>query len=138
MATIERTSDTTTRKRLVLILVGLLGLAAVVVLIISLSRPPQMGADEDVFRTVDALYTAVRSRDEKRLGQCAKRLADYRESGKLPAGAGDYLDGVIAQARGGEWESAVRRLYDFMVVQRREGASGSPEHKERPRSGKKK
>ena len=28
-------------------------------------RPPQMGADEQVFRTVDALFTAVTARDEK-------------------------------------------------------------------------
>ena len=38
------------------------------------NRPPQMGADEGVFATVDALFTAVRARDERLIGQCEQRL----------------------------------------------------------------
>lgn len=87
-----------------------------------LTRPPQMGVDDQVFHTVDALYTAVRSRDEKRLDGCAQRLRSYRTAGKLPSSAADYLDKVIAKARGGNWQSATESLYDFMLAQRREGA----------------
>jgi hypothetical protein len=108
-----------------------------VVLFFSLKSPPQMGADEEVFQTVDALYTAVRSRDEKQLNLCQKRLASHREAGKLPENASGYLDRVIAQAREGEWEPAARRLYAFMKVQRREGAEDRPAaKKDRYRSQK--
>jgi hypothetical protein len=90
-----------------------------------------MGVDDQVFNTVDALYTAVRNHDEARLGQCERRLAAYRDAGKLPAAAGDYLDGVIAEAKDGNWDSATRSLYDFMLAQRREGAVESHHHRKK-------
>jgi hypothetical protein len=83
------------------------------------TRPPQMGADAEVFRTVDALYTAVTARDEKLLQQCERRLGRLREAGKLPREAADYLDAIIATARQGRWQPAAERLYDFMIAQRR-------------------
>jgi hypothetical protein len=97
-----------------------------VVAILAMRSPPQMGADEEVFRTVDALFTAVTSRDERRLGECEQRLHTYRDAGRLPAGAADYLDEVIARARSGRWESAAGRLYEFMKDQRRDR---TPDHK---------
>ena len=103
---------------------GLIGTAVAVIavgLYFAFSRPPQMGTSEEVFDTVDALYTAVRGRDEKRLTECAKRLTGYREAGKLPAAAADALDAIIRRARGGSWESAAERLYEFMLAQRRDG-----------------
>src|SRR5258706_503275 len=54
--------------------------------------PPQMGSDAEVFRTVDALYTAVTARDEKLLAQCEARLNSLKQGGKLPDGASSYLD----------------------------------------------
>jgi hypothetical protein len=110
---------------------GLLAVGAVGLLIYCLRTPPQMGVDEHVFNTVDALYTAVRNHDEARLAQCARRLTSYREAGQLPAAAGDYLDGVIAKARDGDWDSATRNLYDFMLAQRREGAIESHHHRKK-------
>ncbi len=92
------------------------------------SRPPQMGADEEAFTAVDALFTAVTARDEKLLGQCERRLHALRDDGKLPAGAADHLDGVIAEARSGGWREGAKRLYAFMRAQRREGT-----HERRPR-----
>lgn len=71
---------------------------------------------------MDALYTAVRSRDEKRLAQCEQRLASYRDAGKFPKASAEYLSGIIGTARGGDWQSAAKRLYGFMLAQRREGA----------------
>src|SRR5438132_11188341 len=64
-------------------------------------RPPQMGAEEAAFKTVDALFTAVTARDEKWLGQCEQRLRTLKEAGKLPADASDYLDGIIRKAHAG-------------------------------------
>jgi len=87
-----------------------------------LNRPPQMGTSEEAFKTVDALYTAVRSRDENRLTESERRLRGHRETGKLPTAAADALDAIIRTARAGSWESATERLYDFMRAQRREGA----------------
>jgi hypothetical protein len=86
-------------------------------------RPPQMGADEEVFKTVDALFTAVTSRDENRLADCEQRLVTLEAAGKLPPEARVYLDKVIRKARGGNWESAAQTLYVFMRAQRREGAN---------------
>jgi hypothetical protein len=110
------------------------GVAGLAVLLVGFfvwcwSRPPQMGADAEVFKTVDALFTAVTARDEKLLGQCAQRLTVLKDAGKLPADASDYLDGIIARARDGRWQSAAERLYGFMQAQRREGAQ---DHSSKP------
>ena len=53
--------------------------------------------------------------------QCEKRLHSHREAGKLPESPAAFLDGIIAKARAGKWDSATERLYDFMLAQRREG-----------------
>ena len=85
-----------------------------------------MGADEEVFKAVDALFTAVTARDEKLLGECEQRLSALKDAGKLPTDAAAYLDSVIRKARDGRWENAAEKLYDFMKAQRREGAEGRP------------
>jgi hypothetical protein len=89
-------------------------------------KPPQMGADEEVFKTVDALFTAVTARDEKRLGECEQRLNALKDAGKLPKDAAAYLDNVIHKARDGRWQAAAEKLYHFMKAQRRESAQGHP------------
>lgn len=105
----------------------IIGAGAAIVMVAAISvwyfrAPPQMGTDAEVFRTVDALYTAVTARDEKLLAQCEKRLGSLKQAGKLPESASSYLDGVITMARQGRWRPAAERLYDFMKAQRREGA----------------
>ena len=98
------------------------GLAAIAVLLVALhyfTQPPQMGVDDDVFKTVDALYTAISLRDPKLLDQCDGRLRELKDEKKLPEAAGTLLDAVIAKARGGKWEDAQSRLGDFMRGQKR-------------------
>jgi hypothetical protein len=96
-----------------------------------------MGADEEVARTVDALFTAVTARDEKLLAAGEGRLLTLKDSGKLPLAAFAYLDPIIRKARAGRWESAAHALYDFMRAQRREGAhKHSGKEKSRSSSGK--
>ena len=114
---------TETRQRTAWYVGGGLVLVAVVVLIFALRPTPQLGTDEAVFKTVDALYTAVRNRDDGRVGECEKRLHEYRDGGTLSKDASGQLDGVIARARAGKWESAAERLYDFIRAQ-----EGGPEH----------
>ncbi len=109
-------------QRRTMIVIGTLASVIVLagILYFALGRPPQMGADAEVFRTVDALYTAVNARDEKLLTQCEKRLNALKDAGKLPDDASAYLDGVISTARSGGWRSAAERLHAFMQAQRRE------------------
>ena len=116
---------TTDRNRVALIVLGVVAATRAIVLFLNLGSPPQMGADEEVFRTVDALFTAVTGRNEKQLAQCEQRLKGYSEAGRLPPKAARSLDGIIATARTGRWQPAAERLYDFMKVQKREG-SASP------------
>jgi hypothetical protein len=79
---------------------------------------PQMGGDEDVMSAVDALFTAVTARDDGLLAQCEKRLLELKSQSKLPRGAANRLEGIIAEARSGSWEPAARRLYSFIESQR--------------------
>jgi len=133
MATSE-TVDATNRAKVAWLVLGALGLGFVVAIVLALRTPPQLAANEEVFKTVDALYTAVRMKDEKRLGECEKRLHGYRDAGKLPKESSEVLDGVIAKARSGGWEMATERLYDFMLAQRREGAEEQPPPKREPKA----
>ena len=137
MAITESDAATRDRQWVAWLVLGVLAAGFVVVLVVTLRTPPQMGSDEAVFHTVDALYTAVRNHDEKQLAACEGRLKGYQEAGKLPKASADYLDGVIAKARGGGWDAAARRLYEFMLAQRREGAEAdNPQKKARPPKGK--
>src|SRR4051794_35235845 len=71
---------------------GVVALLSVAILIYKLQRPPQMGADEEVFKTVDALFTAVTARNEKLLSECEQRLKKHKEAGNLPPQAAARLD----------------------------------------------
>lgn len=102
-------------------ILGSLAIVGAALCLWSLRGTPQLGGDEAVYKTVDALFTAVTARDAKRLDECERRLHVYRESGALPAKAAGRLDGVIATAKSGEWESAAHTLYDFIQSQRRDG-----------------
>ena len=82
-----------TVRRVSLLAAGIAGLAVLAGLFIWWwSRPPQMGADEEVSRTVDALFTAVTARDEKLLADCERRLLSLKNAEKLPPEASAYLD----------------------------------------------
>lgn len=136
MATTESSEGTDRQRIAVYVLLGLIAVAVVVAVIAYRSSPPQMGTSEEAFHTVDALYTAVRNRDEKRLTECEQRLKAHRDAGKLPPDAADALDAIIAKARAGSWDAATERLYDFMRAQRREGELAPEPHKP-PQKGKK-
>ena len=126
MAISKSPEPTNFRTGIVVAGVGV-GLVAVVVILTWLYWPtPQMGADREVFDTVDALFTAVTGRSEERLTDCERRLHAYREEGKLAPAAAAQLDAIIRKARSGGWDSAARSLYAFMRAQRRDGPLESP------------
>lgn len=81
---------------------------------------PQMKYDSEVFNTVDALFTAITSRNPDRLAACNERLDRYEAEGRLTGAVATTLDQIVAQAQSGEWEGAGKRLYAFMLGQRRE------------------
>jgi hypothetical protein len=95
-------------------------LAAILMMpIVGCGGPPQIGADKEAFKTVDALYTAVGLRDVAKLEDCGSRLRGLKESGKLPEDAWKTLEAIINQAKGGAWEPAQESLSNFMEGQRR-------------------
>lgn len=115
---------------------GGVAIGVIAVGLFAFRSPPQMGVDEDTFRTVDALYTAVRLRDPAKVADCERRLQAHRADGKLPEAAADHLGRLIARAKAGDWESATERLYTFMLAQRRDGPTEPkakpPQTKTRP------
>jgi uncharacterized membrane protein YccC len=101
---------------------GVLGgmLAAIVLVFAVWSKwpVPQLNqTDAGVFKTVDALFTALTSRDRTRLNDCERRLKSHRADGRMSESAASALDSIIREARDGEWEPAAKRLYNFMLVQ---------------------
>jgi hypothetical protein len=79
--------------------------------------PPQIGADERTFRTVDALYTAVSMHDKEQVSRCATKLEELRRDERLPKGAYETLKSVIDDVRKDRWDPARTRLRDFMLGQ---------------------
>ena len=96
------------------------GVAVLVLLMLVWSwlPPPPLGGDEEVGKTVDALFTALISRNPTWMDDCEQRLHTLRDETRLPLKSAKFLDGVIAQARDGNWEPAAKRLYDFIIRQR--------------------
>ena len=117
-----RTAQIRSNRTIWMAIAAVLAIAAIIFVMVKRNRPPQMGVDDAAFHTVDALYTAICNRDEPRMNDCEQRLHSLRDEGKLPKSAAEHLDGIIAKARSGEWEAAAKRLYDFMLAQRRDKA----------------
>jgi hypothetical protein len=86
----------------------------------ALRSQPQLPASDEVYNTVDALFTAITAHDQARLTACEQRLTQYESAGHIPAAAAKRLTSVINSARAGEWDSAAQRLYEFIQGQRRE------------------
>ena len=103
-----------------------LWVAAVILLLVTgyfvtvwISTPPQLPVqNEAVMNTVDALFTAVSTRDFKLLADCRERLSKFAQSGELPAQSAQRLTQLMDQAEQGDWEPAGRQLYDFMLGQK--------------------
>lgn len=107
------------RRRKTLVSAG--GLVALISLAYSIWvcwPAPQLTTDEQVFNTVDALFTALTARDATRLEECEQRLTEYHAEGRISDAVAARLDAIVKQARHGGWEPAARTLYDFIMGQR--------------------
>jgi hypothetical protein len=94
------------------------------------SSPPQLPANEEVFKSVDALFTAITARDAQQLAACEARLAAHKERQELPPAAATRLDQIVTQASGGKWEASARALYHFIQGQKRGGELVAPRPKQ--------
>ena len=120
MATSKAHRRPSQRKRHVLYATAALLLAACAALYLGCGPAPQLGASPEVFKTVDALFTAIGNRDAQRIGECEHRLHEANKAGTLPDDAWDQLATVIKDTRSSQWQNAAETLYDFMMDQRRE------------------
>src|SRR5438105_7546334 len=109
------------RAKITVSVIALLAAVAAVWLWSSRRPPPQLPPSEEVFKTVDALFTAVTSHDLAQLSACEQRLKASHERGELPAAAWQRLQTIIANSHAGQWDSAAHALYAFMQGQRRDG-----------------
>jgi|SRR5262245_51807143 len=116
----------TPRTKLTLSILGILIVCLAARLYFGYRSQPQLAPSDEVFKTVDALFTAVTAHDSQRLADCQQRLAKYKDRGSLPAAAAQHLDRIISLAQSGEWTTAAHRLYDFMQAQKRNGEPIAP------------
>ena len=110
--------DASPRKSPGLWIAGLALVIACVVAIRIFTSVPQLGGDEEVFKTVDALFTAVISQDRLALDRCKQQLAAFQQEGVIAGNVVAKLDSIILQAEQGGWEVAAKRLYSVMLAQR--------------------
>lgn len=80
-------------------------------------RTPQLEASEEAIKTIDALFTAINSHDEKRVLACKNQLDKHTSNRKLSPQAMTELAKCCEQANSGEWEVAARRLYRLIENQ---------------------
>ena len=125
MATSKVQPTRSRRNRIAWIAIAVILMVACAAFHLMSGPAPQMGASPEVFKTVDALFTAIGNRDEKRLSDCESRLREANATGTLPAVAWEYLSDVISTAKAGQWRPAAESLYSFMMDQRREAENSS-------------
>ena len=111
-------SEGLANRRTAIIALGVVAVLAACLFLWSRLPPPPLGDDDDVVRTVDALFTALTSRNSTGIDDCEQRLHVLRDESRLPAASATFLDDTIAQAREGHWEPAAKRLYHFILRQR--------------------
>lgn len=80
---------------------------------------PQLADDDDVYASLDALFTAVTARREPLIVNCESKLVVLHSEGKIPEQAWTRISHVIELAKAGQWESSARELYRFIERQKR-------------------
>jgi hypothetical protein len=78
---------------------------------------PSLKASGDALKTIDALFTAINSRDSTRVALYRERLLKHASSGQLNPVAMVELSDCCEQATSGAWEDAAHRLYRIIEKQ---------------------
>ena len=95
-------------------------LCATAVLFLGGCRPvPQVLDDEDVFKELDALYTAVTSQRRNLVDDCRERLTKLHKEKKLSDAGFAAMTKIIKETEENQWSDAAQHLYDFMRAQRK-------------------
>jgi hypothetical protein len=110
------------RNQLAIAILGLVLIAIAARTYFGFRSAPQLPASDEIYNTVDALFTAVTAHDSQCLASCQQRLEAYKDRGSLPAAAAQRLDRIIALANSGDWTAAAHQLYDFIQAQQRKAA----------------
>lgn len=82
------------------------------------STPPPLQASPQAAKTLDAMFTALTSRDQKNLSACIERIEQYSQQGMLATRAAAELRSCNDLATAGSWEQAAERLYWVIYEQR--------------------
>ena len=110
--------DRINRNRIATFLIATVAFAAGALIVQYLRSFPQLEANEEVLKTVDALFTALTSKNSQRLNDCDQKLKKFRDDGSVSSSAAKKLDAIIQRARAGEWEASSKTLYEFILGQR--------------------
>lgn len=103
---------------------GIVLLGAFAALLSACSPAPQVLGDDECFKAVDALWTAVTARSPELVAQCTENLNRLHAAGQLSREGLDALNAVGELTRQGDWERAARDLRSLIRNQQRK-KSGS-------------
>lgn len=82
------------------------------------ARTPQVIDDPDVYKSVDALWTAMTARKPELLEQVAVRLQKQHEERRLSAQGHARLLQIIARGRAQQWDDGLVQLRALIKAQR--------------------
>ncbi len=85
---------------------------------IGCGRQPQLGSNEQAFKSADALWTAVCAKQPKLVDDAYSRLKQLHADGELSDDAFAVLDGVVSKADAADWAAAQKQLKLFWRGQR--------------------
>lgn len=80
---------------------------------------PQLNQDPEVLSALDAVFTAINSRNSKELERLDKILVSHHEEGRINLDAHQRVQAISSVAKNGEWELAAEQLYSF--IERQQG-----------------
>ncbi len=80
---------------------------------------PQVLGNEEVYTSLDALWTAVTSRNLDRVQEVTNELIRLRDEGGLSKEGWGAIEPILQQAFAEKWEPAARSLKKFIGAQRK-------------------
>ena len=103
-----------------ILLVSLASVLAVVTIAFAYwawTATPKLQPSDEVYTSLDALFTAVTAHKSPMVETSATRLDALHREGKIPDPAWKRITRVIDLAKDGQWESSAKSLYQFIERQ---------------------